>query len=172
MPEPNLVIQQLSVDNRVLLTQLSQFIRDLGESRYQTSIPAVACGSIGAHVRHILDHYLSLLHQKPSVNYDKRERLARLESDLVFATDRLDALCQELAQLNQDTPVKVQSSTNLTGRAFQTDSSLARELSFLHSHTTHHMAIIRLMALQLGCQVAADFGKAASTRKHESYVQS
>jgi hypothetical protein len=37
----------------------------------------------------------------------------------------------------------------------------------LISHSTHHLAIIGLLAKSLGCQMDSDFGKAASTILYE-----
>jgi len=155
-----------------LLTQLKQFMQALTPDQYLSTSPKLQCGSIGAHVRHILDHYLSLLSAQNSMDYDRRERSQAIEQDVWLATDMLDSITHQLQSLNQDRALMIRSSTNLEYRPEAVSSSLARELNFLYSHTTHHMAIVRLLAIHMGIRVNSDFGKAVSTKKYELNVQS
>jgi hypothetical protein len=47
-------------------------------------------------------------------------------------------------------------------------STLGRELQVVASHTVHHFALIALLLERLSVPVAAGFGVAASTRRHEA----
>ena len=44
------------------------------------------------------------------------------------------------------------------------DSNFLRELQFVSHHSTHHMAMIRVICTNLGVSLPSDFGIAASTR--------
>lgn len=165
-------IQVLKSDNQVLLGQLQTFVSGLTSDVFQQAGEPWRSGSIGAHVRHIIEHYLSVLNGTTFIDYDKRNRDKRVETCAKAASDGLALVVAKLDALDSDQACQVASSSNIYAPATATESSLARELSFLHSHTIHHMAIIRLLALSQEIDVGCDFGKAVSTLKFESHVQS
>ena len=126
------------------------------------------CGSIGAHVRHIIEHYQSLLQANECVDYDLRPRNNELETKPTAAINSLQQLSMQLQSLDLDQQVDVFCSTNTNDVRNSSQSTFARELVFLHSHTTHHMAIVRILALSMQLTVCSNFGKAASTEKHQT----
>ena len=109
----------------------------------ETARAAFARGAVGAHVRHVLDHYESFLHGLESgrVDYDRRER--EREVELVVRTE------------------------SAPGRAREGASSLGRELLFLASHTVHHYALIAVLVRLWGVAPDDDFGVAPSTLAYE-----
>lgn len=167
MIQAEVKLSNLVDDNGHLLTQLAEFILAQGQTIYAITNPELESGSIGAHVRHIIDHYLSVLSNGPEINYDQRDRDQAMETNASYAADAIYTLIGVLAAITADQPVSVVVSTSVDSDANKVNSTLSRELCFLHSHTTHHMAIIRLLALHNNVMLPSDFGKATSTQKYE-----
>lgn len=170
-------IKVLAQDNRELLTQVLNLLQDLTKETFTEALTRLHSGSIGGHIRHILEHYVCLrqsqsLAEKSAVNYDARARDLRLETDLAFTHAYTLELSDWLSSLESDSPLNVFCSTNCGQDTKPVSSTLKRELVFLHSHTTHHMAIIRLLMMEFNFVLPSEFGKASSTLKHEQNVQS
>ena len=164
-------IQQISEDNVQVLSQLLTFLTSLDSIQYQ-NVPTNHGSSMGAHVRHIIEHYQSVLTTNLLIDYDDRKRDQTVQSSRSAATGQIKSLIQSLCSIQSDKSVAVLCTTNPAIAPSQVDSSLARELIFLYSHTTHHMAIIKLLSTSIGLSIDDSFGKAASTRVFESNVQS
>lgn len=165
-------ISELIEENREALLQLTQTVSRLSPDQYQQSFGLQGQHTMGKHVRHIIDHYEAFLpglqEKSPvKVNYEHRHREESLEKDPHRVCHRLLTVCRSLEQLRdhhyQD-PVRLDYPTGI--RAIEVSSSVGRELVFLSSHTIHHMAIIGLLAEQLGIQPARDFGVHPSTLRH------
>ena len=120
----------------------------------------------------MVEHYQSFLLGHDAIDYDKRSRNNAIETEPATAIVALTALETALQEITTDRIVDVLCSTNTAPQTNPTTSSLRRELVFLHSHTTHHMALIRIFALLMKLPISNDFGKAASTQKFEHNVQS
>ena len=124
--------------------------------------------TIGAHFRHVLEHYRCFIRQLESghICYDDRERDLLLERDFDYANRTLIELqgaLRDLEQQNLDQACQLsdqQATESLTSTVF-------RELLFLQSHTVHHYAIIGAMTRTFGAQPADDFGVAIATREHQ-----
>lgn len=130
--------------------------------------PPVFEGSIGAHLRHNIDHYHSFCRglDDGRIDYDLRRRDARLERDLALSTAILEGVVTDLSRLSDadlDRPLRVKMDCG--DQSEWTDSSVKRELQFLLSHTVHHYALIALICRMQGHQPPADFGVAPSTLK-------
>lgn len=169
-------IKRLVADNQALIAQLIDTldalptIKDLWSTPEQT----LQVGSVGAHCRHIFEHYqllldnLSLSH----INYDNRARNSQFEQSWTTAKAIMTNLYQQLEQLgNTDSSLQVALSTNSCQPACIARSSLSRELQFVHSHTTHHMALIGVLLRLNGLTVSSEFGKASSTQKYQCSQQ-
>jgi len=172
MSQQQVMISHLVQDNSTLLTQLKHLLASLSDANYRSPFEQLQSGGIGAHARHIFDHYDALFRHTPTVNYDARERDERLELERDIALEKIEHLIIELGALKEDRNLEVISTTNTLRQPAPCLSSIARELNFLHSHTTHHMAIIRLLCLHLSLDIDSNFGKAMSTQKFEQDVQS
>lgn len=159
------------------LAQILRELRDLlgalsGEQYSARTGDLFANSSIGAHVRHCLDHARALAEgwHIGIVNYDHRARGTSIESDLAAADAELVRLIDSvdrLAKLDADDPVRVSAMPTRDGVSITLSSTLARELAFVLSHTIHHNATIRGMALSMGRAVPASFGYAPSTLAHQ-----
>ncbi len=197
-------LTQLISDNIHLLTQLREFISGLTSDDYAQDNALLDSGTIGAHNRHILEHYDALINAtqptettacaKLVIDYDARARNTQLEQHPEMAQSEIERVCAALTQCQlteQNTRLKahdvkfqnndlsqpiamtttIRCSTNVNTDSAAINSTLQRELVFLHSHTTHHMAIIRILATALGHNVDKGFGKAASTQQFENQSQ-
>lgn len=147
--------------------------------RCETVIAAVleqdpnAYPSVGAHLRHCLEHYQLLLQGWPSgqVDYDARARDERIERDPEAARGILAGIARALATIGaEDLPrsVRVTQSAAPGRPAVGSASHLERELIFLSSHTIHHIAIMVLSARAAGIAVPGELGVAYSTEAHRT----
>ena len=135
---------------------------------------------IGPHIRHTIEHFDAL--QKaldgavPNrvLDYDSRARDVRIETDPAFALARLRGLQEWLcADAWCDASFSLALAVHLRGgqqgeHNFVSQSSVARELTFLASHTVHHFAILQGYARQEGKTLGEGLGKAPATVAFES----
>ncbi len=152
--------------NIELLDQAIVLVREQTKERYVSGCDEVFSSSIGQHMRHCVEHYeefLLALHECRDLNYEKRPRDLKLESDLEEAIKRLAAIREAFVRLDAlDHKLGVWD----TGAVFAASSSVARELQYLMSHTVHHFALISVIASLGGIRVPKDFGVAPSTLKY------
>jgi uncharacterized damage-inducible protein DinB len=125
-------------------------------------------GSLGAHVRHCLDHVSALLEGAPNgrMSYDHRARGTEAETNRTAALARIRALTE--AALNMDPRLLsrcIRLNVKLDARGTSTDvqSTVGRELAFVISHTIHHNATIALLLAEIGTELPNRFGVAPST---------
>jgi hypothetical protein len=132
--------------------------------------------TVGPHLRHIVEHYETLLTGilNGVVDYESRARDHAIEVDARLAREGCESLMRRLDCLDAriagqgELVIDVVAAIGLDGEADCLQrSTVARELLFLASHTTHHFAIIRPALVALGVKVPADFGKAPGTIRHE-----
>jgi hypothetical protein len=139
---------------------------------YQARNPLGYAGPVGAHLRHVIEHYEALTFPAAhgAVDYDSRPRERELECNPALARERLLAL---RAQLGAWAPLALHVSVRVHGQGgtdgefrFAVASSLERELVFLASHTVHHFALLAPHCRQHGIPTPAEFGQAPSTVAH------
>jgi hypothetical protein len=134
--------------------------------------PAYA-GLVGKHMRHVIEHYESLLSTTPPriVDYDQRPRDPDLERSESLARMRLLALRERLIDwrdFDLDATVSIHGQIGLGGEMdFVVESTLGRELACIASHTVHHFALLQAHCLQHGIPTGEHFGKAPATVAHE-----
>jgi uncharacterized damage-inducible protein DinB len=151
-----------------LLDSLAETLMRVQPRAYvERTAPGVS-GTVGEHVRHILDHVSALLTSGPGdlLSYDHRERGAAVETDLAAAVERIFhvmAIIERRSDRTLDDPIQVTSMVSASGTAVTGWSTLGRELAFVVSHTIHHQAIIALLLAFQGVGVPERFGYAPST---------
>jgi uncharacterized damage-inducible protein DinB len=165
-------VAPLARSNVEYLRQGRALIAALDEDEYAGTAPSSPRGGVGAHFRHVLDHYGCLLTGLAggSVDYDAREREVELEQRREFALERIDATVAALERLPPSAgkrELEVSVDCDEPGRRSASRSSLARELQFLVSHTVHHYAVIALLLRSRGIEPGRDFGVAPSTLRYE-----
>jgi uncharacterized damage-inducible protein DinB len=150
-----------------LLDELAAVLMKVSPSTYAAvPFPGVS-GSIGQHVRHILDHVASLC-DAPSrmpLSYDHRERGTDVETDVGAALRTMRRLSSALAAMrSRDDELITMVSTLAAGAGpIAVRTTLGRELVFVISHTIHHQALIGLLLSAAGSGVPQGFGLAPST---------
>lgn len=162
----------LSVED--VLRQGCGLLRSVGSESYGRRTVGPHGSPLGAHYRHVLDHFTSLLEGIPVgvVNYDQRRRSPDLEISVaaaVSATETLIAAFQRLPedQLQEECSVIYSVGYgNVEPSAVR--SNVAREIAFCVGHAIHHYAILRLLCSAMSIDLPYEFGVAPSTLKHQS----
>jgi DinB superfamily len=156
-----------------VLTQLSEVIEGLSDDAYRASSPGGVDGSLGAHVRHTLDHVCLLLEGRDvgEVDYDARVRGTAVEASRDRAVALVRSCCKRLSdlesrQLQQPLCVKIMFSADGASKAIP--STMLRELAFVLSHTIHHCAMIAGIVQSQHGSVPAGFGFAPATLSYLS----
>lgn len=151
------------------ISQCQNLLNQLSESSYCESRAGVS--SIGAHMRHVLDRFQCFFNglAENSVDYDARKRDQSIETNLEsarFAVASIERRILELGSHGSDALVVKETVHHLSPQVL-IDSSVAREMMGLITHTTHHLAIIGMIARDQGYNLDSDFGKAPSTLVYE-----
>lgn len=130
------------------------------------SFTAGGRGSVGGHFRHCLDFVNCFLAGAKSgeIDYGRRTRDKLIETDRSRAVLQIEAAIEKLRRLPVLDAARAVSVKSETSEA-QLVSSIGRELEILHSHTTHHYALIAFKLEARNVKVAADFGVAPATLK-------
>jgi uncharacterized damage-inducible protein DinB len=156
--------------NRALLAQCRALLRDLDDACMQQGLPADPANTIGGHLRHLLDHHGALLEGLATgvVDYGSRRRGTPCERERRATLARIEGLDDALARLSDaDERATVQIVREDGSRS---SSCVERELDFVASHATHHLAIVALLARAQGIDVAADLGVAVSTLRYRRHL--
>lgn len=169
-------------DNISSIESVRGIVAPLSDATYARTVEAVFAGSVGKHLRHMLDHYQQFFRGWPErlVDYDCRERSQAVETSVADGVQQIDRLCellsglrnaaqQDPALLSATLQVRYASSPEMiTG--LLTDSTLSREMAFLHSHTVHHIAMMTVILQQVGVAADRRLALAPSTARHEDQL--
>ena len=167
--------KSLNIAVKDVLQQGCIFLDRIGDERYGRLLESPAGekpASLGAHYRHVLDHFICLAEgiRTGQVNYDQRRRNAQLESSVTCARLVTEGLIDELGGLSGEILQRECAVTYSVGygetEAEAVRSNLAREVMFCVGHAIHHYAILRLLCVGVGMQLPYEFGVAPSTLKH------
>lgn len=124
-------------------------------------------GTVGGHVRHVMDHVRNLLDGFGSgvINYEVRRRGDAAESSPADAVVVIASLRARASSSLQDESgvVRVSAMVSREGGMVAASSTLGREIVYVVDHTVHHMAMIRMMLERAGIVCPAGFGLAAGT---------
>ncbi|MEM9064324.1 MAG: DinB family protein [Planctomycetota bacterium] len=156
-----------------LLAQATQLLESLSDEAYRTNSEILQGGTIGKHVRHVVDHFAAPLCDEAAecVDYDHRERDVPMETDRAAAIEKISGLRRQLAELTEDdlrAPLRIRVMLAGDGTCAELPSSLGRELFFAFHHAVHHNAMIGAIAREHGAQTVPGFGTAPSTLNHEA----
>jgi uncharacterized damage-inducible protein DinB len=150
------------------LDDLANLLARTSDETYAWKPSGGVSGSVGAHVRHVLDHVKALV-ERPRQNpmtYDRRVRDTAVEQRRLSGIEALRRARQHLATLADapcDEPVVLEAVVEYGQPPIAVPTSLAREVVFALQHTIHHQAIIAVLLQQVGVQVPARFGYAPAT---------
>ncbi|MEM9388282.1 MAG: DinB family protein [Pseudomonadota bacterium] len=166
--------QHLIRDNVAFLRQGIALLRALSDEHYCRARPPLYESNVGAHFRHVYDHYQQLLAglEGGRVDYDHRQRDPHMAADRSLAIAHLTELIAHLERLASDPPsaalgIRLSSSASSRDEEIETPSTLARELQFLVSHTVHHYALIAFILRSEGLEIPRGFGVSPSTLEYQ-----
>ena len=144
------------------LNELVSLLNQLSNEDFTSPCKGLSNSTIGEHTRHIIEMFQCLENQfeKGVVNYDKRNRDYRIQSDTNFA---LNCISDTKNQLDKENRSLVLQQI-VDGEELQIESNYFRELLYNLEHCIHHQALIKVAVLQLEhLQINEDFGVARST---------
>jgi uncharacterized damage-inducible protein DinB len=166
--------------NADFLGQALALLDSLPREAYAQRPPQFERGGVGAHLRHVLDHFDAFLDGVATgcIDYDARARDEATEQEIDVAKARLRATTARLKLLGpldespavwveRELRVSMDLGGRTAGREQSCSSSIGRELQYLVAHTVHHFALIAVALRSCGHQLPADFGVAPSTLRHE-----
>lgn len=160
-----------------VLQQGCVLLDSTSDETYTSHLAGVASGTIGAHYRHVLEHFVCLLQGLTSgrINYDARKRDLQIESSTAYARVVTDALMEDFRTIS---PTLFESECSVTytvaygeSEAQEVRSTVAREIMFSVGHAIHHYAIIKLLCAGIGLQLPYEFGVAPATLKHAAMAR-
>ncbi len=169
-------MQHLISGNLHFLDQIERLLVKIDDQEYIQPVAHFYGSTVGQHVRHCLDHYLSFLDGLPEkkVDYNARARCADFELSTATAGAKIRDIREALTgltELKSDVNILVELDCGSESAAPQ-HSTLGRELQFLVSHTVHHFAMIGGMCSHLGITLEVGFGVAPSTLRHREVALS
>ena len=149
--------------------QAKDFLVGLSAENYQVVLKPHFASSAGAHMRHVLDHYLALKDGlgQGLINYNKRNRYSKIEScpqAALLGWVTIEQWLKEVSQLDAVMPLTVvcENSVNETQNT-HSKSTLARELVFVSSHAVHHFSLLAVINSLLGNKDEVNLGIAPCT---------
>ncbi len=93
-----MITRSLNTAVRDVLQQGCVFLDRIGDETYARPLEGEFAASLGAHYRHVLDHFLCLAEgiRTGQVNYDQRRRNPQLENSVTCARLVTEGLIDEL----------------------------------------------------------------------------
>jgi len=151
------------------LEQVIDFIQGLSDETYMQIPEPLFSSSIGQHLRHILDLYMALINADDfqNINYDVRRRGLALETDKNEGIKELVIICDWLKSLDVilfDIKTNISTEVSVYNKVTANFSStVGREICFVSTHLTHHLALMAAIAKFLGHKVNTNLGVAPTT---------
>lgn len=163
----------LKAANTDILMQLAEVVSQLNDADYARPLPVISENTIGKHVRHILEFYELLVagSQTSHLNYDRRQRDSRLETDPDEALRRISLIDRAIHHLDLQQLLYMETDLSAEGaEPVGVPSSVARELLYNIEHAIHHMALIQVAVRDSfpAVELPAYFGVAWSTVQHQN----
>jgi hypothetical protein len=155
-----------------VLLQGCSLLKAAGGEAYTRKDNGPHGASIGAHYRHVLDHFLCLLDgiQCGEINYDQRRRSPELEGSSDAALRATEDLVEKFHLLPAESVQAECSVTYSVGygepNVQAVPSNVAREVMFCVGHAIHHFAILRMLCAARSIPLPYEFGIAPSTLRH------
>ena len=162
----------------VIFHQLLGLLNNLDDDTYLKPINILDGNSIGQHIRHVIESYISILfnNENGMICYDDRERDHQIETEVDFVKFKLVELLfkAELLDADEEVVIKAKFTRDDDEKVSIIQSSVGRELMHAFEHAIHHLAIVRI-----GIQsefpkvnIPEDLGIAPSTIKYRTNVHS
>ena len=147
------------------LFELQSILNQLKDSDYSKTLAVLEDGTLGRHVRHILEFYECLFVScaDNTVCYDDRKRNILLEENVRFASDYIYEIIDKIEEVKINKRLLLKSKYD--SAEIIMESSLFREITYNIEHTVHHLAIIRIAVTSelTYIDLSTTFGYADST---------
>lgn len=151
-----------------VFVQLSESLHLLTDEDYVQPSPVLFNATVGQHVRHIIELFLCLEQGYASgvVNYEKRKRDYKIETDKDFAAQLLMDIFQRIDRPNIELVMEAEDYEDGL-ETVAIPSNYFREIAYNLEHTIHHMALIRVGINDVSSvRLPEEFGVAYSTIKY------
>lgn len=161
----------LSITAIKILNQLADLVHQLQERDYRRSSETLSGATIGQHLRHTLEFFISFQagYRLGTVNYDKRlhDKVIEPERDAALATIR--HAVEFVSDLHDSKTLTLEVGYDLVSdEHICVETNVWRELVYNIEHAVHHMALIKIAVREVASYVSLqhDFGIAASTIRY------
>lgn len=155
-----------------VLLQGCALLKTVSSKDYSHRQRGATGASIGAHYRHVLDHFVCLIEGlwDLEINYDERARNPEIEQSaeaaLAATQDLIGAMCSIPPEVMQSECTVIYSVGYGEAGSETVKSNVGREIAFCVGHAIHHYAILKLLCAAAGVELPYEFGVAPSTLKH------
>ncbi|MGB1206543.1 MAG: DinB family protein [Chitinophagales bacterium] len=160
-----------------IFENIKLYLAAIDAEKYTQPLEVFSDSTIGQHTRHIVEFFQCLVEQcqcSQIIDYDKRQRNKRIETDPTYTIQVLEDLLQKIEKqpLEQMLYLEVDYCENHAADTIPT--SFKRELVYTIEHAIHHLAMVKigLKILMPTFILPSDFGVASSTIKHRKHVHS
>lgn len=147
------------------LNELTVLLLQLSDKQYCMPCSELSNATIGEHTRHIIEMF-QCLHRHYEfgvVDYDKRERNLKMQTNTQFAIDVLEHIKFNIDKPNKD----IQLMQIVCGETITFNSNYFRELLYNLEHCVHHQALIKVALFRYDyISVDQNFGVAQATIEH------
>ena len=155
-----------------IVEQAIEFLSKVSFEHYLQVLKPHFTGSMGDHMRHILDHYIALQQglSTQTIDYNRRNRdsnVALCPNTALLSWSQIKTWLIEISDLDANLSLTVMCETSLTtSQNSQTNSTLGRELLFVSSHAIHHFSLLLVMSSLQGKHCSPNFGLGPATVSH------
>jgi len=151
-----------------VFVQLSETLNQLTRAEYTRSSNVLMNATIGQHVRHIIELFqcLDKGYGPGLVNYEKRKRDYKIETDKDLAVSLLKDIYKNIEKPNKEIILEAEDYGD-TLETVSIPTNYYREITYNLEHTIHHMALIRVGVNEVSkIELPNEFGVAYSTIKY------
>jgi hypothetical protein len=152
-----------------ILTLAKNYLTTASSSQYKEVVAPLFVSSAGAHMRHILDHYVAIMIglDVGIVDYDKRHRGGLIESDVNTALkliSKIESFLLSLTDSQLTQSIMLSTEISVEKKLVEiVNTTVARELIFAGSHAIHHFAMIDQISKAQNLATPKQFGIAPAT---------
>jgi hypothetical protein len=151
-----------------VFVQLSESIHQLSDEQYKQRSNILFNATIGQHVRHIIELFICLNqgYETGVINYEKRKRDYRIETERELATELLHSIYTSINKQDKNLMLEV-SYDEHSNDTIVIHTNYYREIAYNLEHTVHHMALIRVGINEVSAiELPSGYGVASSTIKY------
>lgn len=152
-----------------VIDQAISLLNELDHNSFTQVLSPYFSGSIGQHLRHVIDHYENLFDglAEGFVNYNQRKRFCSVEKSLEACSQALYNIRSKInalttTQLSEALSILTEISISEQDDALVA-SNVERELVFASFHAIHHYALIKIIRQMQHATVPPEFGYAPAT---------